>query len=221
MFARTRSETKPGVMRGPYCEAFRTLCDPSQTSRPRTQREAYHKNRPHSGTSWFRESRGPERSGCSRQQHTSVCCSRIWTQSVRPHGSGTLSKWRGKEKQNDSFFFYDFKIIISEMIKLVSIFCLQDGWGDCSRSFTPDNVVFWHFYGVWCLSQCSHSLTKWRWSCQVWGAGVGVVRTTPVDSRVDVQHPGGLTAQDHLPSLTHHQSFVFSWLQEGAKKTKR
>lgn len=77
---------------------WNALCCTSQTSRPRKQRESYHKNRPHSGTSWFRESRGPERSGCSRQPHTSVCCSRIWTQGGRPHSSGTLSKWRQKQK---------------------------------------------------------------------------------------------------------------------------
>lgn len=119
---RVRTNTRGLKQKLPSCEVLvvkplkRTLW-PIADVPPRKQRESYHKNRPHSGTSWFRESRGPERSGCSRQQHTSVCCSRIWTQSVRPHGSGTLSKWRGERN----------KMTVT-VIKLVSFFFLFTGW---------------------------------------------------------------------------------------------
>lgn len=66
----------------------------------------------------------------------------------------------------------------------------------------------------------SRWLTKWGWSCQVWRAGVSLAQTSPIDSCIDVQHPGGLTVQDHLPSLTRHMSFVFSWVRGGGE-TKR
>lgn len=55
----------------------------------------------------------------------------------------------------------------------------------------------------------SARLTKRGWSGQVGGAGVRLAQASPVDSCVDEEHPGGLAAQDQLPSLTHHVPFVF------------
>lgn len=66
----------------------------------------------------------------------------------------------------------------------------------------------------------SRWLTKWGWSCQVWGAGVSLAQTSPIDSCVDDQNPGGLTAQDHRLSLTRHMFLVFSWASWGGKNNE-